>query len=296
MKFQNLEDKCQYYRGLTDYRIQGNNDILVMLDGKNFSTLIKNNFKKPFDNDFINMMNKTAQFLCNNVQGVKFAYVQSDEISLLITDYDTPETDTPFGGRLCKLQSILASLATSEFNKWFTLNKWYKYCVSEGKFSDDARISISEVDDFITNLKCAQFDCKVWTVPNQNDAFAWFLYRQLDCIRNSKQQTAQTYLPHKKLMSHDTDAQVQMLIDEKGIDWNTFIPDYKFGRFVYKVETMGTAKDNKGNDVEYTRNKFTVLPAFELNTEYGKDKFFEHAYGTIAVHISSNNEDKNFVG
>ena len=123
MKFNNLEDKCLYYRGLTDYRIQGNNNILVMLDGKNFSTLIKNNFKKPFDDDFINMMNKTAQFLCENVQGCKFAYTQSDEISLLITDYDTPETDTLFGGRICKIQSILASLATSEFNRWFIRNK-----------------------------------------------------------------------------------------------------------------------------------------------------------------------------
>jgi len=281
MKFKNLEDKCLYYRGLTDYRIQGNNDILVMLDGKNFSTLIKNNFKKPFDDDFINMMNQTAKFLCNNVQGVKFAYVQSDEISLLITDYDTTETDTPFGGRLCKLQSLLASLATSEFNRWFTLNKWYKYCVSENKFSDDARISISEVNDFISNMKMAQFDCKVWTVPNQNDAFAWFLYRQLDCIKNSKQQTAQTYIPHKLLVGHNADEQIQMVLEQKGIDWNTFIPDYKFGRFVYKVETIGTAKDNKGNTVEYTRNKFTVLPALDLSEQYGKDKFFEHAYNEL---------------
>lgn len=283
MKFNNLEDKCQYYRGLTDYRIQGNNNILVMLDGKNFSTLIKNNFKKPFDDDFIDMMNKTAKFLCNSVQGVKFAYVQSDEISLLITDYDTSETDTPFGGRICKLQSILASLATSEFNKWFTLNKWYKYCVSENKFSDDARISISEVDEFITDMKMAQFDCKVWTVPNQNDAYAWFLYRQLDCIKNSKQQTAQTYLPHKELLNHDADEQIKMTFEKVGVDWNSFIPDYKFGRFVYKVETFGTAKDNNGNDIEYTRNKFTILPALDLTTEYGKDKFFEHAFRKYGI-------------
>jgi len=283
MKFNNLEDKCQYYRGLTDYKVCGNNNILVMLDGKNFSTLIKNNFKKPFDDEFINMMNHTAQFLCNNVQGVKFAYVQSDEISLLITDYDTPETDTPFGGRICKLQSILASLATSEFNKWFTLNKWYKYCVSENKFSDDARISISEVDDFIANMKLAQFDCKVWTVPNQNDAYAWFLYRQLDCIKNSKQQTAQTYLPHKQLLNHDADEQIEMTLNEKGIDWNKFEDKYKYGRFVYKIETTGVAKDNKGNVVEYVRNKFTVIPAFVLSNEEGKNKFYDEAFRKYGI-------------
>lgn len=283
MKFNNLEDKCQYYRSLTDYRIQGNNNILVMLDGKNFSTLIKNNFKKPFDDDFIDMMNKTAKFLCNSVQGVKFAYVQSDEISLLITDYDTPETDTPFGGRICKLQSILASLATSEFNKWFTLNKWYKYCVSENKFSDDARISISEVDDFITDMKLAQFDCKVWTVPNQNDAYAWFLYRQLDCIKNSKQQTAQTYLPHKELLNHDADEQIKMTFEKAGIDWNDFNPKYKYGRFIFKVPEIGVAKDNNGNDVEYTRNRFVPSAAFVLSTEQGKEKFYNEAFRKYGI-------------
>ena len=266
MKFNNLEDKCQYYRSLTDYKILPNSNILVMLDGKNFSTLIKNNFKKPFDDQFIDMMNRTAQFLCNNVQGVKFAYVQSDEISLLITDYDTPETDTPFGGRICKLQSILASLATSEFNKWFTiynLNKCYNN---------------ANVGEFISKMKMAQFDCKVWTVPNQNDAFAWFLYRQLDCIKNSKQQTAQTYLPHKQLLKHNADEQIQMCKEQCGIDWNTFEDKYKFGRFVYKVETTGVAKDNKGNEVEYTRNKFTVVPASDLSDPVFKERFYEKAF------------------
>lgn len=286
MKFKNLEDKCLYYRSLTDYKLLPNTPIIVMLDGKNFSTLIKNNFRKPFDDDFINMMNKTAQFLCNNVQGVKFAYTQSDEISLLITDYDTPETDTPFGGRICKLQSILASLATSEFNRWFTLNKWYKYCVSENKFSDDARISISEVDDFITNMKLAQFDCKVWPVPTENDAFAWFLYRQLDCIKNSKQQTAQTYLPHKDLLRKDADEQIEMLFNRKGINWNTFIPDYRLGRFVYKVETTETKivpEVGSVGPITFTRNKFTVVPAFDLTVSENRDKFFDKAFSKVTI-------------
>lgn len=274
MKFNNLEDKCQYYRGLTDYKICGNNNILVMLDGKNFSTLIKNNFKKPFDDEFIDMMNRTAQFLCNNVQGVKFAYVQSDEISLLITDYDTPETDTPFGGRICKLQSILASLATSEFNRWFTiwnLNKCY----------DNVNVG-----EFISKMKMAQFDCKVWSVPNQNDAYAWFLYRQLDCIRNSKQQTAQTYLPHKQLLNHDADEQIEMALTEKGIDWNKFEDKYKYGRFVYKVATTETKiipKVASVGPITFTRNKFTVVPAFVLSNEEGKDKFYNEAFRKYGI-------------
>jgi len=267
MKFKNLEDKCQYYRGLTDYRIQGNNDILVMLDGKNFSKLIKNNFKKPFDDDFIDMMNKTAQFLCENVQGCKFAYTQSDEISLLITDYDTPETDTIFGGRICKIQSILASLATSEFNRQFIL-----YHLGRKGFTGKSE------ENIIKDMKMAQFDCKVWTVPNQNDAFAWFLYRQLDCVKNSKQQTAQTYLPHKQLVKHNADEQIQMVVEKNGIDWNTFDNKYKYGRFVYKIEKQMTTTLPTGETIEYTRNKFTPNAAWDISTEEGKKKFFEIAF------------------
>jgi len=268
MKFKNLEDKCQYYRGLTDYRIQGNNDILVMLDGKNFSKLIKNNFKKPFDDDFIDMMNKTAQFLCENVQGCKFAYTQSDEISLLITDYDTPETDTLFGGRICKIQSILASMATSEFNRQFIL-----YHLGRKGFTGKSE------ENIIKDMKMAQFDCKVWTVPNQNDAFAWFLYRQLDCVKNSKQQTAQTYLPHKQLLGKDADKQIQMVKEFNGIDWNTFENKYKFGRFIYKVEITETKMiPQLNNTITYTRNKFTPMPAWDLTTEEGKTKFIEQTF------------------
>ena len=270
MKFKNLEDKCQYYRGLTDYRIQGNNDILVMLDGKNFSKLIKNNFQKPFDDDFINMMNKTAQFLCENVQGCKFAYVQSDEISLLITDYETTETDTLFGGRLCKIQSILASLATSEFNRQFILYNIYH--------GDKRNIGAGDCVDIIEKMKMAQFDCKCWTVPNQNEAFAWFLYRQLDCVKNSKQQTAQTYLPHKQLVGHNADEQIEMCKNENGIDWNNFEDSKKYGRFVYKVNKEMTTTLPSGEIINFTRNKFTPVSAWDLTTEEGKAKFIEKTF------------------
>lgn len=267
MRFKNLEDKCQYYRSLTDYRLLPNSNILVMLDGKNFSTLVKNNFKKPFDDDFIDMMNKTAQFLCENVQGCKFAYTQSDEISLLITDYETTETDTLFGGRLCKIQSILASLATSEFNRQFIL-----YHLKDKEYTD------IEYETVIEKMKMAQFDCKAWVVPSQNDAFAWFLYRQLDCVKNSKQQTAQTFLPHKQLVGHNADEQVQMVIEKTGIDWYTFPNKYKYGRFVYKVKKQMTTTLPSGKTVEYIRNKFTLVGAWDLTTEEGKNKFIEHTF------------------
>ena len=100
MKFKNLEDRMLYLRSLTDYKLIPNDYVLIMLDGRSFSSTIKRYFKKPFDDTFINIMNETALYLCNNVQGCKFAYVQSDEISLILTDFETPETDSFFGYRL----------------------------------------------------------------------------------------------------------------------------------------------------------------------------------------------------
>lgn len=266
MKFKNLEDKCLYYRGLTDYKLLPNSNVIVMLDGKNFSKMIKNKFEKPFDDDFIEMMNDTAKFLCNNVQGVKFAFVQSDEISLLLTDYDTPDTDIAFGGRLCKIQSILASLATSEFNREF-LKHAIKDVHGEGPIMEK-----------ICEMKFCQFDCKAWTVPSQNDAYAWFLYRQLDCIRNSKQQFAQTYLPHKDLMGKTTDDQIMLVAQRYDMYWDILMPKYKFGRFIYKEPESATAVTPKGDTVSYVRDKFRVFPAFELKEDSGKEKFYDKAF------------------
>lgn len=264
MNFKNLEDKCLHYRGLTDYKILPNSNVIAMVDGRAFSRLVKKRFGLPFDDDFIHMMNETAKYVCENVQGCKLAYVQSDEISFLITDYDTLVSDSFFGYRLCKMQSIIASLATAKFNQMFSL-----YLIN------NKAVSTASAIETVEQMQLAQFDCKVWVVPTANDAFAWFLYRQIDCIRNSKQQTAQTYLPHKQLVGLDTDAQLAKLKEEKGIDWHTEYSDgKKFGRFVHQT-TVHMSKVIKGETVEFDRNTWVAEDAFELTGEGNKDFFYD---------------------
>ena len=241
MIFPNLESKCLYYRGLTDYRLMPNGYILVMIDGKNFSTLIKNKFERPFDDWFINAMNLTAIHLCQKIQNVVGAYVQSDEISLVIKDNTL--TSMPFDGRLCKLQSIIPSIATAYFMKQMFTKK-----------INDA-IDFDHLKDIVTNMPDYVFDCKVWSVPNANEAMAWFLYRQIDCIKNSKNQFCQTYLSHKKLLNLDSDAQVQLCIDETGKNWNDITDDKKYGRILHKKEVELVT--DKG--VPYTRNRWHMV-------------------------------------
>lgn len=264
MFFKNLKEKCEYYRSLTDYRLVPNSYVLVMVDGHKFSSLIKNKFEKPFDSKFVEMMNETAKYLCENIQGAKFAYTQSDEISLLITDFETPTTDSFFSYRLCKMQSLIAAMATAKFNQIYALYNAKKQNekISKLKANDDMAFV-----DVASALTLCTFDCKVWTVPNANDAYAWFLYRQTDCIRNSKQQTAQTYLPHKSLVGLDSDAQIAKTLEEKGVDWNLINSGCKYGRLIYKVETEMEKDLPTGEHIQFVRNVWTPVPATDFKVD-----------------------------
>jgi tRNA(His) 5'-end guanylyltransferase len=263
--FDSLEEKCRYYQFLSDYRLREKSFILVHVDGRSFSRLVKNRFKQPFDDDFIGMMNETAKFLCENVTGVKFAYAQSDEITLVVADFDEEGNfgEHFFGGRLCKMQSIIASLATSQFNRLYTA-----YTLKHDKTNRTAMEIISEIP-------LAQFDCKCWNVNNANDAFAWVLYRQIDCVRNSKQHAAQTYFSHNQLLGKDTDAQVQMLKDEKGIDWNDYEDGKKYGRFLLRREFLLSRVNQDGTTDNFSRKKWVVEDGYDITDEGNRKKFYE---------------------
>jgi len=86
-------------------------NILIRIDGKAFHTYTKG-LNRPYDTDLMDDMNETTKFLCENIQGAKMGYVQSDEISILITDYDDIDTQGWFDYNLQKMCSISASLAT----------------------------------------------------------------------------------------------------------------------------------------------------------------------------------------
>jgi tRNA(His) 5'-end guanylyltransferase len=253
MQFKNLKEKCEYYKSLADYRLLPNSYVIAMLDGRAFSKLIKNRYEKPFDDKFIDMINQTAAYLCHEVQGAKFAYAQSDEISIVLTDFDTPDTNSFFEYRLKKLCSTMASLATAKFN-----NLAVQYDLERGK--------INSLDE----QKLVGFDCSVWNVPSENDVFAWFLYRQNDCIRNSKSQAAQTYLSHKTLNKKSADEMIELLKNEKGIDWNAYSDGKKFGRYITKHEVLHKDKER---GVEYTRSEWFAEDGYELSNKGNREKF-----------------------
>lgn len=240
-----LEERMLMYRSQTDYRLSKNSYVLMMLDGRSFSRKVKKRFTLPFDEGFINAMNATAAYLCSQIQGARFAYVQSDEISIFLTDIDSESTGAFFDYRLSKMNSIAASLASSFFTREiFRLT------------NDDSNLF--------------EFDCRSWTVPTMNDVMSWFLYRQIDCIRNSKQQAAQTYLPHKALLNKHTDEQVEMLLKVCRIDWNDYDDSKKFGRFIYKEKELHT-REFKGEQIEYERSVWKAHPGSELTVAENRE-------------------------
>lgn len=90
--------------------------VIIRIDGKAFHTYTKS-LNKPFDEGLIDDMITTTIHLCENIQGAKAGYCQSDEISILVTDYENLETDAWFNYNVQKMTSVSASIATGIFNK-----------------------------------------------------------------------------------------------------------------------------------------------------------------------------------
>lgn len=261
MKFDSLSERMLYYRGLADYKLMPRSYVIVMLDGRSFSTLIKNKFEKPFDDDFIEMMNETAVYVCENIPGCKFGYVQSDEISIVVTDFENRDTDSFFSFRLNKMLSVIASMATAKFNNLMT-----QYMIKN--LASD-KVVLKAVED----MPLYQFDCKCWNLPNYEDVFGWFLYRQIDCVRNSKQAAAQAKLSPKQLDKLNTDKQIELLKETSGIDWNNYDEGKKYGRFIYREEVEYRTKDS---NEPYYRHHWFYHDGFRLTSDEdynGRERF-----------------------
>lgn len=219
LTFDELEDICRTLQKKSDFELPNNGYYLIHCDGRSFSKVIKNRFEKPFDRDFAEIMNQTAIYAAKKIQGCAFAYVQSDEITFVVA-HNLSRVSAPFfRGRLCKIQSIVASMCSSFFNFAY-MKFWNEHVTELGEFGPD---------------KLIQFDCKCWHVETYTDVIQWLTYRQMDCIRNSKLMLAQNYFSHKQLMNKTPEDAVQILEAEKQINWSYDVePGFKIGRSIYR--------------------------------------------------------------
>ena len=124
--------------------------------------------------------------------------------------------------------------------------------------NEDTIYSPSDCANLIMNAPLIQFDCKCWDVKTYEDMFAWFKFRQNDCIRNSKQQFAQAYCPHKELLNKNADEQVAYCKLKTEKDWNALSSQYKYGRLVYRTTyPTQTINPKTGEPVNIIRSQYS---------------------------------------
>lgn len=208
--------------------------ILLRLDGRAFHSFTRG-LGRPFDPDLTHTMIATTKALCEQVQGVRAAYTQSDEISLLITawkdsDADISKLNLAFGGVEAKLLSLTASIATVEFNQIWQ-------------------------NDFGSHSKLAHFDSRLWTFPGteegQSLVYDYLDWRRNDAIRNSISMVAQSHYSAKQLHGKNSSDMLNM-IQEAGDSWADYHPQYLFGTTFHKVThpTITRYRDKRTGEVK----------------------------------------------
>lgn len=227
MKKDSLGDRMKQYEGIPKTSLMRRNPVIIRIDGKAFHTFTRG-FQRPFDDIFIESMQETMKYLCENIQGCKIGYCQSDEISLLITDYENINTAAWFDYQVQKMCSIAASMATLAFNRVFSkvFYKWGNENLPDwdvggtNKPVDEKLIKLCNIYESASE-KGAMFDARCFSIPKE-EVCNYFLWRQNDCVRNSIQMVAQANFSHKQLQNKSCDELQEMLWQEKNINWNDF--------------------------------------------------------------------------
>lgn len=215
---------------------------VIRVDGRAFHSYLRG-AAKPFDDDFMADMDAVAEALCAEVAGAVFAYTQSDEISLLVTDFGSEQTEPWFGGVMAKQLSISASLATAVLN---------------------AR----------RPGRRALFDSRVFTLSDPVEVANYFLWRQRDAVRNSISMAAQAHFSHRRLNGVSTGGMQEMLWSEAGVNWNDYPDGCKRGRVTVRrtgerpVEYVDK-RTNKTVRTTAVRSWWETSPAPQFTTHPG---------------------------
>ena len=226
MKKDNLGDRMkENYENRAKTQLLRRTPVIIRLDGKAFHTFTRG-FKKPFDNILIKAMQQTMLTLCKEIQGCVLGYTQSDEITLVLTDYKNLETAAWFDYDIQKVCSVSASIATLAFNKCFL------------KEMMQNKVGLANSVHFQAWTKGALFDSRCFNIPKE-EVTNCILWRQQDAIRNSINSVGQANFSHKELQGLSTDQILKKLLEEKQTDWNKLPVHLQRGSCCIKREVNG---------------------------------------------------------
>ena len=231
-----------FYEAIPKTKLMRRTPVAIRIDGKAFHTFTRG-MKRPFDDILIETMQQTMKYLCENIQGCVLGYTQSDEITLILIDYQKLTSSAWFDYEVQKMCSIAASMATMAFNYFFEKRVSETYNCNDwdrtpywGKALDG--------DEF-GYFKTAMFDARCFNIPKEEVANLIY-WRQLDATRNSIQMVGQANFSQKELHGKSCNKIQDMLMLEKNINWNDFPAYQKRGSCAIKQ-----IKDISGGEGDY---------------------------------------------
>lgn len=239
-----LGDRMKKYENVSRHFLPCRTYTVLRLDGKAFHTYTKG-LKKPFDADLSNDIDESVKTLLKEIQGAKFAYCQSDEISILMSDVENINSQTWFDGNIQKICSVSSSVLTAQFNA----RRVIRECIN---YSESTKV-----------IKLANFDCRVFTVPDRIEVMNYFRWRNQDCRRNSISMVAYSLFSHKELQHKSSLEKIQMIWDKTGKTYEeSYSESERYGRFIHKKE-----------------NGFVVNSAWDFSNDEGKLLKYIPEYG-----------------
>jgi tRNA(His) guanylyltransferase len=210
-----LGDRMKSYEKAPQQLLISRMPVLIRLDGKAFHTYTKViGSARPLDDRLHRVRTATLKYLCENIQGVLFGYSQSDEISLVLKDWDTFQTQAWFGNKIQKMLSVSASMCTMIWN------------MEMGKENPS-------YNDQVKTL--AVFDSRVWNIPRE-EVINYLLWRQQDWERNSVQLNAQYHYSHKSLQNKSCKELIAQMEKDLGFVWGNEVSWKKRGEFWVRGE------------------------------------------------------------
>ncbi len=273
IKKDSLGDRMKEYENISRIYLTKRSPVIIRIDGKAFHSFTRG-FKRPFDMVLMAAMKQTAQYLCENISGCKMAYTQSDEISLLLTDYDSIGTQPWFDNNLQKLVSVSASMATLAFNKTFDevyglYDQCYWECWKGVKDEEKYHETLRRARD-----TGAMFDARAFILPKE-EVCNYFIWRQQDATRNSILMVAQAVFSHKEMQGKKCDVLQDMLFKQHNINWNNYTTEEKRGTCIVRslVETNGALRHKWQADENipiFTQDR-TYIDKFVFGGNDGKD-------------------------
>ena len=253
-----LAERMKGYEKRNRYYLQRRMPVSLRLDMRAGHSFTRG-FERPFDEVFIKSMQDTAKYLCKNIQNCKLSYQQSDEITLLLVDYDKLNTDCFFDYRVDKLCSIAASMATMAFNKYFYDNVFVYNATATVDLSDK-KYPFKEVYSKAVD-KGAMFDARCFNIPKE-EVTNLVYWRQLDASRNSIQMVGQANFSHKELQNKSCNDIQDMLMTQKGINLNDLPTYQKRGSCCIKIEENIT-ENNSVEKMEFGENRKKIVVNIE---------------------------------